>query len=60
MLSKNIETMAQTPWLEYATYDEDGFVNGVRENAPADIKKAYQHYQKTMQECIAKNEPIMR
>ncbi|MCL2712069.1 MAG: hypothetical protein FWD37_02175 [Methanomassiliicoccaceae archaeon] len=34
--------MAQlAPWLEYATYGEDGFVNGIRDDAPQEMKDAY-------------------
>lgn len=53
MLSKGIETMEQMPWLEYATYDEDGFVNGVRDDIPDNIKKLYEKSQKEMQSIIA-------
>ena len=29
-------------WFDWATHDEDGFVNGIREDAPEDAKQAYQ------------------
>ena len=31
-------------WLDYATYDEDGFINGVEKSAPDEVKKAYEEY----------------
>lgn len=36
-------------WFKYATFDDDGFVNGVREDAPEEIKRAY-HEQQRKQE----------
>ena len=32
-------------WADYATYDDDGFVNGVREDAPEKAKLAFMEYQ---------------
>ena len=31
-------------WDDWATYNEDGYVNGVKDNAPDDVKKAYEQY----------------
>lgn len=45
--------MIKPDWWEYATYDDDGFVNGIREDAPENIKEAYSEYLKekaTLQE----------
>lgn len=28
-------------WYKYATFDEDGFVNGVSDDAPPEVKEAY-------------------
>lgn len=33
-------------WWKYATHDEYGIVNGVREDTPEDIKKEYYDYLK--------------
>lgn len=33
-------------WFKYATFDDDGFVNGIREDAPEEVKKAYRDQQK--------------
>ena len=33
-------------WYDYATFNEDGFVDGVRDDAPEDVKEAYQEYLK--------------
>ena len=32
-------------WYKYATFDEDGFVNGVRDDAPEEIKEAYREHE---------------
>lgn len=32
-------------WYDWATFDQDGFVNGVSSDAPDYIKKAYQDSQ---------------
>lgn len=37
-------------WLEYATYDENGFVNGIDPDAPEEVKKAYEEHLKKRQE----------
>ena len=44
--------MEQPIWWEYATYDEDGFVDGIRDDAPEEIKKAYDDYLKTKEKGI--------
>lgn len=31
-------------WLDWTTHDEDGFVNGIREDAPEEAKQAYQKH----------------
>ena len=45
-------TKEQMPWVDYATYDEDGFINGVREDTPEEVKKAYKEHQKEIQKHI--------
>ena len=37
-------------WFKYATYGEDGFVNGVSDDAPEDVKEAYAKEQEQKQE----------
>ncbi len=39
-------------WIEHATYDEDGFVNGVTDDAPDEVKQAYKKHQKENQKYI--------
>jgi hypothetical protein len=29
-------------WYQYATFDDDGFVNGISDDAPPDAVQAYQ------------------
>ncbi len=31
-------------WDEWAMYDDDGFLCGVRSDAPDEVKKAYEHF----------------
>ena len=31
-------------WFKYATFDDDGLVNGVRDDAPEEAKQAYADY----------------
>lgn len=31
-------------WLDWTTHDEDGFVNGIREDAPEEAKQAFQKH----------------
>lgn len=31
-------------WNEWAKYDEDGFLCGIREDAPEEAKKEYEQY----------------
>ena len=31
-------------WDKWLVYDDDGFVSGVRDDAPDDVKKTYQEY----------------
>ena len=45
-------TKEQMPWVEYATFDEDGFINGVCEDAPSEVKKAYEDHQKEISKHI--------
>lgn len=33
-------------WIEYATFDDEGIVNGIAEDASEDIKKEYKEYLK--------------
>ncbi len=31
-------------WDKWMLYDDDGFVSGIRDDAPDDVKKAYAEY----------------
>lgn len=41
-------------WDDWVTYDEDGFVNGIREDAPDDVKRAYEKHVANMKELRKK------
>lgn len=43
--------MEYQEWFEYATFDEDGVVNGISPNAPDKIKKSYDDYLKEQKEA---------
>lgn len=45
-------------WREYATYDEDGYVSGVRDDAPQEAKDAYRKYVEEQNEYVARGEMI--
>ena len=47
-------------WFKYATFDEDGFVSGIVEDAPEDAKEAYQEYQRTKRRYEESGEMIPR
>lgn len=36
--------MEEPKWYKYATFDDDGNVNGVKKDAPKEIKDAYKEY----------------
>lgn len=38
-------------WHEWAEYDEEGFLCGIREDAPDEAKKEYEEYRKETEEA---------
>lgn len=36
--------MVKPIWWDWATFNEDGFLSGIDENAPEEIKKEYEKY----------------
>lgn len=36
--------MVEPIWYQYATFGEDGLVNGISDDAPEEAKKAYEEY----------------
>lgn len=53
-------TKEQMPWIDYVTYDEDGFINGIQEDAPEEVKKAYEEHQKELQKHISNGTKILK
>lgn len=53
-----MKTLEQSPWVPYLEMDEETFESHLRPDAPDDIKKAYEDYQKKLQQCIENGEPI--
>lgn len=47
-------------WFEYAIFDDDGELTGIREDAPQDAKDAYAEYVAEVQGYIDRGEPIPR
>ena len=47
-------------WYGYATYDDDGFVNGVREDSPQNVKDAYKAYKDNNNRINERDELIPR
>lgn len=47
-------------WFKYATFDEDGFVNGIRPDAPPGAREAYEKEMAEKQRYIDNNQPMPR
>ena len=47
-------------WYKYVVYDEEGDVSGVRDDAPQNIKDAYNEYMERQRRYKERNEPIPR
>lgn len=45
-------------WWKYAIYNEDGFVSGVRDDAPQEAKDAYKEYIEEKNAYIERGEMI--
>ena len=43
--------MIKPEWWEYAVFDDDGFISGIKEDAPKEVKDAYDQYQKEEKEA---------
>lgn len=39
-------------WFEYATFNEDGYINGISEDAPEEMKEAYKRDKKIEEEML--------
>lgn len=47
-------------WADYATYDDEGFINGVTEDAPEEVKRAFYKYQEEKIKKESSKEPIFK
>lgn len=45
-------------WYQYATFDDDGFVNGIADDAPEEAKKAYQEEKNKRDQEMKSGKPI--
>ena len=46
-----IGVILETPiWIDYVVVGEDGFMTGIKEDAPENVKKAYDKYLKEREE----------
>ena len=45
-------------WWEWAVFGEDGFVAGVADDAPPDVKKAYKEYLEAEKEIASSGKAI--
>lgn len=48
--------MLKPKWYDYATFDDDGYINGIRDDAPKAEKEDYEKYVK--EEGKAKQENL--
>lgn len=44
--------MAKPDWWQYATFDEDGFLTGIREDAPETAKAEYAEWKKDTEQGL--------
>lgn len=47
-------------WAEYATYDDDGFVDGIRDDAPEEVKEVFREYQQRNRRDGESKTPILK
>ena len=47
-------------WYDYAIFDDECEITGIREDAPPEAKKAYDEYVKYIQECEKEGIPVTR
>ena len=47
-------------WYKYATFDDDGFVNGISDDAPEEAKQAYAESMAYTEGFEESNKPIPR
>lgn len=47
-------------WAEYATFDDDGFIDGIRDDAPQEVKEAFLEYQQKKQREAKADKPILK
>ena len=52
--------MVEPVWARYATYDDDGYVSGIRDDAPQEAKEAFEKYQEEQREYQERGEFIPR
>lgn len=45
-------------WYQYATFDEDGFVNGIVDDAPKEVREAYEAENKKRKSEEESGKPI--
>lgn len=50
--------MLKPSWYDYATYDNDGFINGIKDDAPDEAKEAYKEYIKEEKKAEKENVKI--
>ena len=48
----NIHMMTKPDWWQYATFDEDGFLTGIREDAPETAKAEYAEWKKDTEQGL--------
>lgn len=47
-------------WADYATYDDEGFINGVTEDAPEEVKKEFEKYWRQKMDNESSKEPVFK
>jgi hypothetical protein len=52
--------MVEPIWADYVVYDEDGYISGVREDAPQNVKDAYNEYVRERERIIQSGEEVSK
>ena len=54
------EVQTEPIWADYVTYDEDGFIDGIVETAPEDVKRAFAAYQDERRRAETSPDPMIK
>lgn len=50
-----MKTKEQCPWLDYATFNDEGIIIGFKDDTPDEVKEAYQEHLDYIGKCNQKH-----